>query len=219
MLPVADPFGFRCARPRDRVRTAAGRRSEVIVHAHQSVHGGTRQALSPRGPEPAAAVAISLASRSATITVGMCVLAEGTSGIIDASATNSPSTPWTHPCASTTEARSDAGPIAQVPVAWWYVQRFRRTQSRRSRRLRGGRSRSAWRVPHRARTAGWAASASARSRPSTRRSTSVCSLRWPGSMRGGSEGAGDRSLTVPRERGFSSAAPHTNVDGPSSDGS
>ena len=38
-------------------------------------------------------------------------------------------------------------------------------------------------------------------------------------MRGGSVGAVDLSLTVPRERGFSSAVAHINVEGPSSNGS
>jgi hypothetical protein len=52
------------------------------------------------------------------MTVGMWVLADGMSGITDASATVRPSNPWTVPAASTTEPEPDAGPIAQVPTGW-----------------------------------------------------------------------------------------------------
>ena len=42
--------------------------------------------------------------------VGMCVVARGTTGMSEASATTSPSTPWTRPRASVT------APIAHVPT-------------------------------------------------------------------------------------------------------
>ncbi len=48
--------------------------------------------------------------RSATTTVGMFVVARGVTGISDASATTSPSTPSTCPSASVTD------PIAHVPT-------------------------------------------------------------------------------------------------------
>jgi len=63
-------------------------------------------------------VANSAAIRSAIMTVGMWVLADGMSGITDASATDRPSIPWTAPAASTTEPQSGAGPMAHVPTGW-----------------------------------------------------------------------------------------------------
>ena len=47
-----------------------------------------------------------------------------TSGIIDASATRSPSRPWTRPYWSTTAMGSASGPILQVPEEWWPVVTF-----------------------------------------------------------------------------------------------
>ena len=61
-----------------------------------------------------------LAIRSATTIVGRLVLAEGIVGITEASATNSPSMPWTAPRASTTAPVDGSGPMAQVPTGWWY---------------------------------------------------------------------------------------------------
>src|SRR5881396_3323042 len=60
----------------------------------------------------------SAAIRSAIMIVGMWVLADGMSGITDASATDRPSIPWTAPAASTTEPHSGAGPMAHVPTGW-----------------------------------------------------------------------------------------------------
>ncbi len=58
------------------------------------------------------------AIRSAIMTVGMWVLADGMSGITDASATDRPSIPWTAPAASTTEPEPGDGPMAHVPTGW-----------------------------------------------------------------------------------------------------
>jgi hypothetical protein len=52
------------------------------------------------------------------MTVGMFVLADGMSGITDASATVRPSIPWTVPAAFTTEPEPGAGPMAHVPTGW-----------------------------------------------------------------------------------------------------
>ena len=52
------------------------------------------------------------------MTVGMWVLADGMSGITDASATVRPSIPWTVPSAFTTEPEPGAGPMAHVPTGW-----------------------------------------------------------------------------------------------------
>ena len=58
------------------------------------------------------------AIRSAIMMVGRWVLADGMSGITDASATDRRSIPWTAPAASTTEPQSGAGPMAHVPTGW-----------------------------------------------------------------------------------------------------
>ena len=46
------------------------------------------------------------------------VLAAGIEGITDASATHTPSTPWTAPVESTTAPSVGCGPIAQDPTGW-----------------------------------------------------------------------------------------------------
>jgi DNA-binding HxlR family transcriptional regulator len=51
--------------------------------------------------------------------VQACVLAEGISGRIDASATDRPSTPWTRASGSTTAPAAGSSPMAQVPTGWW----------------------------------------------------------------------------------------------------
>src|SRR5436190_7829736 len=59
------------------------------------------------------------AIRSAIMMVGMWVLADGMSGMIDASATTRPPVPWTRPAASTTAPAAGSEPMAQVPTGWW----------------------------------------------------------------------------------------------------
>ena len=56
--------------------------------------------------------------RSPTTTAGRLVLARGITGMIEQSATNTLSSPWTRPLASVTAAGSSAVPIAQVPTGW-----------------------------------------------------------------------------------------------------
>jgi hypothetical protein len=63
--------------------------------------------------------AIQAATRSATMTVGMCVFADGMSGITEASTTHRPSTPWTRQAGSTTAPAEGSTPIAHVPTGWW----------------------------------------------------------------------------------------------------
>jgi 4-amino-4-deoxy-L-arabinose transferase-like glycosyltransferase len=65
-----------------------------------------------------AGAAIAAEIFSATMMVGMLVLARGTVGISDASTTRRPSMPCTRPAGSTTASRSSAGPIRQVPATW-----------------------------------------------------------------------------------------------------
>src|SRR5215207_2891750 len=68
--------------------------------------------------EPGHAWASHAAMRSPTTKAGMLVLARGTTGIIEASATYRLSTPCTFPRGSTTAFGSESGPILQVPTAW-----------------------------------------------------------------------------------------------------
>jgi hypothetical protein len=75
-----------------------------------------------RGPSwttwwPGHCSASSAVIRSAIMTVGMWVLAEGMSGMTDASATERPSIPWTVPAVFTTEPEP-GGPMVQVPTGW-----------------------------------------------------------------------------------------------------
>ena len=56
------------------------------------------------------------AARSATMIVGAFVFPPGMTGMTDASATRSPSTPWTRRSGSTTAMSSD--PIRHVPTGW-----------------------------------------------------------------------------------------------------
>jgi AcrR family transcriptional regulator len=81
-----------------------------------SGHGPRRTRPVPGEPQPPA---IAGARCSASIRVGRCVLALGMAGMIEASATHSPDTPYTAPRASTTAPCSGSGPMAQVPQAWW----------------------------------------------------------------------------------------------------
>ena len=55
---------------------------------------------------------------SATMMVGMLVLARGTVGMIEASTTRRPSKPRTRPTRSTTASRSVEAPIRHVPATW-----------------------------------------------------------------------------------------------------
>ncbi len=59
---------------------------------------------------------IRAAARSATMTVGMCVFADGMSGITEASTTHRPSTPWTRQAWSTTAPAEGSTPMAHVPT-------------------------------------------------------------------------------------------------------
>src|SRR5215470_11479194 len=68
------------------------------------------------------------ATRSAIIMVVALVLARITSGITDASATRSPSSPYTRQYWSTTARGSEAAPILQVPEICCVVLTLRRNQ-------------------------------------------------------------------------------------------
>jgi len=88
---------------------------------HEDLEGVESGPVCPCGPPrapPVPRVTGSAAIRSAIMTVGMWVLADGMSGITDASATDRPSIPWTAPAASTTEPQPGAGPMAHVPTGW-----------------------------------------------------------------------------------------------------
>ena len=58
------------------------------------------------------------ANFSATMMTGMCVLPLGTVGMIDASATRKPSTPWTRPVGSQLRAGHRCDPMRHVPHIW-----------------------------------------------------------------------------------------------------
>src|SRR6266702_2456140 len=76
----------------------------------------------PRGRArvtPVSCVTSSDAIRSAIMMVGMWVLADGMSGMMDASATVRPPVTWTLPAASTTAPAAGSEPMAQVPAGWW----------------------------------------------------------------------------------------------------
>src|SRR5215831_5299342 len=69
------------------------------------------------------------ATCSAIIMVVALVLARMQSGITDASATRSPSSPYTRQYWSTTAIGSEAGPILQVPEICCVVLTLRRSQA------------------------------------------------------------------------------------------
>ncbi len=76
--------------------------------------------------------AIQSATRSPIMMEVALVLALITSGIIEASATRSPSRPRTPPNWSTTAMGSLSGPILHVPETWWEVPALRMSQASRA---------------------------------------------------------------------------------------
>ena len=74
------------------------------------------RSVSRRRGRPVRTRATTSERRSASISVGRWLKPDGGSGMIDASATNRFSIPWTRPFASTTAPSSGRGPIAHVPT-------------------------------------------------------------------------------------------------------
>jgi hypothetical protein len=100
-----------------RDRAALAGRPEVVerrrlrVQVRQLVPAATSSPSASRSPSEAA---MSSDARSPIMTVGAAVLPDGMTGMIDASATRSPSTPRTRSSGSTTA--SSPVPIRHVPT-------------------------------------------------------------------------------------------------------
>ena len=134
---------------------------------------------------------------------GALVLPPTILGMIEQSATRSPSTPRTRSAGSTT-ARSSS-PILQVPTGWKIVAPKRRTNAASSSSVRTSSPGSTSRGRYFSKTSAWLIRlASLSPLTSTRKSSS--SEKNCGSMTGGASGSAEARETVPRLFGRSSTA-------------
>src|SRR5437763_13794973 len=111
------------ATSRDAGHDAAGDVQRLSVQfgdaGHDVSHSDSHGVADRARVAPVSCPTSSDAIRSAIMMVGMWVLADGMSGMMDASATVRPPVPWTLPAASTTAPAAGSEPMAQVPAGWW----------------------------------------------------------------------------------------------------